>query len=106
MSYDDNKAFDISKISNESSLKLAKMILRFPDEIYEAAKSLEVYTLINYTYEIAGALHRFYYDNIVLEENAEIRQERLTLIKAVKKILGLCFDIIGISKVERMWSEE
>ena len=61
---------------------------------------------INYTYEIAGALHRFYYDNIVLEENAEIRQERLTLIKAVKKILGLCFDIIGISKVERMWSEE
>ena len=106
MSYDDNKAFDISKIANESSLKLAKMILRFPDEIYEAAKSLEVYTLINYTYEIAGALHRFYYDNIVLEENTEIRQERLTLIKAVKKILGLCFDIIGISKVERMWSEE
>ncbi|MCZ9981470.1 DALR anticodon-binding domain-containing protein [Brachyspira hyodysenteriae] len=106
MSYDDNKPLDISKIANESSLKLAKMILRFPDEIYEAAKSLEVYTLINYTYEIASALHRFYYDNIVLEENAEIRQERLTLIKAVKKILGLCFDIIGISKVERMWSEE
>ncbi|MDA1470233.1 DALR anticodon-binding domain-containing protein [Brachyspira hyodysenteriae] len=60
-------------------------MLRFPDEVYESAKSLEVYTLINYTYEIASALHKFYYDNIVLEENAEIRQERLTLVKAVKK---------------------
>ena len=59
--------------------------------------------MLNYTYEIASALHKFYYDNIVLEENESIRQERLTLVKAVKKILGICFDIIGIAKVERMW---
>ncbi len=106
MTYDNSKPFDMNKIANESSLKLAKIILRFPDEIFESAKSLEVYTLINYTYEVASALHKFYYDNIVLEENAEIRQERLTLIKAVQKILGTCFDIIGISKVERMWADE
>lgn len=106
MTYDSSKAFDIKKIANESSLKLAKIILRFPDEVFESAKSLEVYTLINYTYEAASALHKFYYDNIVLEENEEIRQERLTLIKAVQKILGTCFDIIGISKVERMWADE
>ena len=103
LSYDKNKSFDINNISNESSLKLAKIILRFKDEIYESSKSLEVYALLNYTYEVAAALHKFYYDNIVLEENESIRQERLTLVKAVKKILGICFDIIGISKVERMW---
>lgn len=103
MKYDYNKKFDINKISNESTLKLANMILRFPDEIYESAKSLEVYTLLNYTYDVASALHKFYYDNIVLEENDDIRQERLTLIRAVKKILGICFDIIGITKIERMY---
>lgn len=103
LSYNENKEFCIEKIVNDSSLKLAKMILRFPDEIYESAKSLEVYTILNYTYEVAGSLHKFYYDNIVLEENENIRQERLTLIKAVKKVLGICFDIIGISKVEKMW---
>lgn len=103
MKYDYNKKFDINKISNESTFKLAKMILRFPDEIYESAKSLEVYTLLNYTYDVASALHKFYYDNIVLEENDDIRQERLTLIRAVKKILGICFDIIGITKIERMY---
>ena len=106
LSYNESKKFDIEKIANSSSLKLAKMILRFPDEIYESSKSLEVYTLLNYTYDIASALHKFYYDNIVLEENEEIRQERLTLVKAVQKILGICFDIIGISKVERMWLDE
>ena len=103
MTYNDNKDFDITNIANESTLKLAKIILKFPDEIYESAKSLEVYTLLNYTYDVAAALHRFYYDNIVLEENESIRQERLTLIKAVKKVLGICFDIIGITKVERMY---
>ena len=60
----------------------------------------------SYTYDVASALHKFYYDNIVLEENEAIRQERLTLVKAVKKVLGICFDIIGISKVERMWLDE
>lgn len=103
LSYDENKSFNINSISNDSSLKLAKMILRLPDEILESSKSLEVYTFLNYTYEVASALHKFYYDNIVLDENEEIRQERLTLIKAVQKVLGICFDIIGISKVERMW---
>ena len=103
MTYNDNKEFDITNIANESTLKLAKIILKFPDEIYESAKSLEVYTLLNYTYDVAAALHRFYYDNIVLEENTDIRQERLTLIKAVRKVLGICFDIIGITKVERMY---
>ncbi len=103
MTYNDNKDFDITNIANESTLKLSKIILKFPDEIYESAKSLEVYTLLNYTYDVAAALHRFYYDNIVLEENESIRQERLTLIKAVKKVLGICFDIIGITKVERMY---
>ena len=103
LSYDENKSFDINNISNDSSLKLAKMILRLPDEIYESSKSLEVYTFLNYTYEVAEALHKFYYDNIVLDENENIRQERLTLVKAVQKVLGICFDIIGISKIERMW---
>ena len=103
LSYDENKPFDINNISNDSSLKLAKMILRLPDEIYESSKSLEVYTFLNYTYEVAAALHKFYYDNIVLDENENIRQERLTLVKAVQKVLGICFDIIGISKIERMW---
>ena len=103
LSYNENKPFDINNISNESSLKLSKMILRLPDEIYESSKSLEVYTFLNYTYEVASALHKFYYDNIVLDESEEIRQERLTLVKAVQKVLGICFDIIGISKIERMW---
>lgn len=103
LSYNESKSFDINNISNENSLKLAKIILRLPDEIYESSKSLEVYTFLNYTCEVASALHKFYYDNIVLDEDETIRQERLTLVKAVQKVLGICFDIIGISKIERMW---
>ena len=103
MNYDDSIDFDISSISNETTLKLAKIILRFPDEIYECSKSLEVYTLLSYMYDVASALHKFYYENIVLEDDDSIRFQRLKLVSAVKKVLGICFDIVGITKLEKMW---
>ena len=103
MTYDDGIDFDITDISNETTLKLAKMILRFPDEVYECSKSLEVYTLLSYMYEVSSALHKFYYENIVLDDDDNIRNQRLKLVNAVKKVLGICFDIIGITKLEKMW---
>lgn len=103
LSYNEDTPLDLTKIDNESTLKLAKMLLRFPDEIYDASRIYEVYPMINYMYELSGAFHRFYYENIVLDEDETIRENRLTLVKAVKKILSICFDMIGISKIERMW---
>lgn len=106
LSFEKDKPLDISKIANADSLKLAKMLIRLPDELLESAKAFEVYTLINYMYELSSVLHRFYYNNVVLESDDTIRQERLTLILAVKKVLGILFDIIGITKLERMWLDE
>ena len=105
LSYDKNTVFDISKISNEQTLKLAKLLMRMPDELLESAKSFEVYPIVNYTYEVSAALHRFYYENIVLCDDAEIRNQRLQLVEAVRQVLAILFDIIAISKIERMWSE-
>lgn len=101
--YDENYKLDLEKIDNEITVKLSKMLLRLPDEIYEASKIYEAYPIINYMYELSSAFHRFYYENIVIDDNEEIRNNRLTLVKAVQKVLAICFDIIGISKVERMW---
>jgi len=105
MSYDPKAAFDITNISNATTLHLAKFLLRLPDELNEASKSFEVYPIVTYLYDVSAALHRFYYENTVLDSNDNTRQQRLKLISATKKVLGILFDIIAISKVERMWQE-
>lgn len=106
LNFDDKSNFDISKIKNDDTRKLAKMIIRLPDELSDAAKSFEVYPVINYLYDVASAFHRFYYENIVLSDDEVVRNERLKLSLAVKNILAICFDIIGITKIERMWTED
>ena len=105
MSYDPKLAFDITDISNPTTLHLAKFLLRLPDELSEAGKSFEVYPIVTYLYDLSSALHRFYYENTVLADDENTRQQRLKLIEATKKVLGILFDIIAISKVERMWQE-
>ncbi len=109
MSFDENAAFNISKIEtadDENTQKLAKMIIRFADEMLICGKTYEVHPLVTYMYELASCFHRFYYNNIVLDQDDNIRTQRLLLALATKKILGICFDIIGITKIESMYVDE
>lgn len=105
LSFDAGKKFDITKTDNNTSVKLAKIILHFADEIYLCASLFEVHHIVSYVHELSAAFHRFYYENTVLDENEEVRNNRLLLALATKKILGICFDIIGIEKLQRMWNE-
>ncbi len=109
MSFDENTVFDINAIAtadDEVTEKLTKMILRFGDELLTCASMYEVHPLVAYTYELASCFHRFYYGNIVLDENENIRNHRLQLALATKRVLGICFDIIGIEKLESMYVDE
>lgn len=109
MSFDENATFDISLIEtaeDENTQKLAKTVLSFADELMSSANNYEVHQIVTYTYELASCFHRFYYSNIVLDEDESIRTQRLLLALATKKVLGLCFDIIGITKLESMYIDD
>ncbi len=109
MSFDENATFNIAAIEtleDDNTQKLAKMILRFADELMVCATSYEIHQIVSYTYELASCFHRFYYGNIVLDEDDNIRTQRLLLSLATKKVLGLCFDIIGITKLESMYIDD
>ncbi len=103
MNFDENTNFDISLINDECTDKLAKMILRFSDECLLCASIYEVHPMVAYTYELAASFHRFYYNNIVLDDDEKVRTQRLLLSLATQNILGICFDIIGITKLQNMW---
>ncbi|MBI4978412.1 MAG: arginine--tRNA ligase [Spirochaetes bacterium] len=103
LSYDPATVFDLEPITNPLTDALAKILLRFPDEVLEVSRTYEVHRMTQYLYDVASALHRFYYDNVVLDHtNDTTRAMRLTLVRAVQRVLFIGFDLIGIAKKESM----
>ncbi|MCX6164331.1 MAG: arginine--tRNA ligase, partial [Ignavibacteriae bacterium] len=94
---------DFNLIKDEYEINLLKILTKFPDEIEDAARTLEPHKLISYLNNIAESFHKFYHKNRVLDlENPLLSYTRLCICNAVKKILNNGFNIIGIKSPERM----
>ncbi|MFZ8829873.1 MAG: arginine--tRNA ligase [Candidatus Aenigmatarchaeota archaeon] len=100
------KSFEINffpkRLSEEESL-LIKKIGEFMLVIQKIVKELKPYYLANYLYELATIFNNFYEKIPVLkEENKEIRNFRLTLVKVTEKVLTLGLNLLGIEVPEFM----
>jgi arginyl-tRNA synthetase len=52
--------------------------------------------------EVAEGFHKFYDLYRVLGDNEQLMQARLGLIEATKQVLAAGFDLLGVSKPEKM----
>ncbi|MEM4524224.1 MAG: DALR anticodon-binding domain-containing protein, partial [Archaeoglobaceae archaeon] len=55
-----------------------------------------------YLLSVASKFNDFYRDYPVLKAEDEIRKHRLAIVKAVRKVLCLGLDLLGIKALERM----
>jgi arginyl-tRNA synthetase len=63
----------------------------------------QTHLLAYYTYELAQCFNRYYGKNKVINLNdISLSRARLALIQIVRNTLGLCLDLLGISKPDRM----
>lgn len=100
--YDADK-INLNYIKTEEEIKLLKVLAKFPEEVLNAASSLEPHKIITYLNELAESFHRFYHNNRVVDlENKDLSKIRLLICLAAKYVLKNGFDIIGISSPERM----
>lgn len=102
LTFNESAGFDINASSDEETRKLALSLIRFPDELLDVCSGFEVHRLAAYLYDTAAALHKFYYKNTVLDDNDDVRNSRLSLMRALRVILGIGFDLLGIEKKESM----
>lgn len=93
----------INLLGNSDEVKLIKVLSGFPEEVEQAADSLEPHKIINYLNSLAESFHRFYHNNRVVDkENLQLSKARLMLCNAVKQVFRNGFNIIGVSAPERM----
>jgi len=82
--------------------ELMRELALLPDQIKEAAESLEPHRLTTYLQDIASSFHQFYTRHRVISEDKDLTFARLILIKAVKLAIKDVLGLLGISAPERM----
>lgn len=100
--YDFSETADLSLLSHSSEIKLIKTMLKFPENVANAARLREPHHVITYLNELASAFTSFYHDCRILGEDEKLAQARMELAKATQQVLRNGLGILGITAPEQM----
>ncbi|MGI8457629.1 MAG: arginine--tRNA ligase [Propionibacteriaceae bacterium] len=92
----------ITILAESAEQSLALQLTGFGDVVVEVAETLQPHKLCGYLYDTAVALSTFYEQCPVLKSDGEVRDSRLALCRASKRVLAAGLDLLGIEALERM----
>lgn len=103
--YDKNvllNEIDYSKLNDEQSYNIVKLLYNFTDIVSMAATKSEPYILSRYLIDLAKAYSAFYNTNKVLSDDIDERNARIYLINIVGEVLKKGMNLLGIQMPEKM----
>jgi len=95
-------AIDLVPLKSEAELNLIRELVKFSDLILETALDYRVHRLTKYSLDVARTFHNFYERERVIGEAEELKTARLGLVRGTRQILGALFDLLGITKLDKM----
>ncbi len=100
------KEFDdknVSRLRLKEELDLIKKMLDFQSVLISVSKHREPHRLSNYLHELASKFHKYYAKiHIANSSYQELSQARLYLIVAVKNVIAISLNLMGISAPNKM----
>jgi arginyl-tRNA synthetase len=92
----------ISLLNLPDELELIKRLSFYSGLVVNAAEQLEPHRINFYLLELAGLLHRYYFQTRVVTEDVTLTKARLLLITAIRTVLKSALDLLGVSAPEKM----
>lgn len=93
---------DVSLLTSDSEIKLAKAIARFPEEIKKAAEETAPHRIVYYAKALAEAFHAFYNSQRVLGVEEKLMKSRILLTESALVTLKNALKVLGVSAPEKM----
>jgi arginyl-tRNA synthetase len=97
------------RLEHPSELALARLLLRYPEIVYDAAAQLEPHRLAYFAQDLAGVFNIFYRDCRVLPSERTpddpppaVSASRLQLVAAAKQVLANVLGLIGVGAPDHM----
>jgi arginyl-tRNA synthetase len=92
----------VTVLEEPAEQQLALLLSRFGETVTGVAADLQPHKLCTYLYELAGALSVFYEQCPVLKSEGAVRDSRLAMCLATKRVLASGLAMLGIEALERM----
>ncbi len=92
----------VSVLDQPEEQALALLLTRFGEVVAEVGQTLQPHKLCGYLYDLSGALAVFYEQCPVLKSEGAVRDSRLALCLATKRVLASGLGMLGIDALERM----
>jgi arginyl-tRNA synthetase len=92
----------ITILEEPEEQSLALLLIRFGEVVDEVAETLQPHKLCSYLHDLAGALSIFYEQCPVLKAEGAVRDSRLALCLATKRVLASGLTMLGIEALDRM----
>ena len=102
-----NRAGDVAdvpvQITTEEEAALVKTLCRFGERVCSAIADYEPSYITRFILDVAAAFNRFYHNCTILgADDPAVRASRVKLTEATKIVLGNAFDLICLSKTEKV----
>jgi len=93
---------DLKELS-QADITLLKKIISLKNVLSSIASTYQTHLLAYYTIELSKSFHAYYMHNrIINNEDIATTKSRLLLVKITMNSLGICLDLLGLSKPEKM----
>ena len=93
----------LGRLTLDSEIQIIKFIMKFKDILRQSAENYEPHRIAYYLQELASLFHSYYYANrVIVDDDKELTDARLTLAVAVAKSIKIGLEILGVNSPERM----
>lgn len=89
-------------LNDVDSAEVLKVIASFNKTILNAMRKNEPHIITRFVLDLAQAFNKFYHDNSILVEDAELRKARLALVCSTRQALENGLKLLGMQAPERM----
>lgn len=93
---------DFNLISDEDSAEVIKVIESFNKCILASMKKNEPHIVTRFVLDLAQAFNKFYHDNPILVDDAELRKARLALVEATRQSIENGLRLLGMHAPQKM----
>lgn len=92
----------LENLKEREESDLMEKLAYFPEEITQAALTLDPSKMTKYVMEVASAFHTFYNACRVMCEDKALFESRIQLVQATRIVIRNCLNLLGITAPERM----
>jgi arginyl-tRNA synthetase len=94
--------FDSERLNDKKDEEIINLLWKFKEILYRASEEYKPNLIARYVLDLCQTFNEFYHSCPILKADDETKIARLNLILAVREIISICLNLLGVDVLESM----